>query len=314
MRVADKMLFNQVTSNLGKNRSQMSELQNQAATQKRVTKPSDDPVAASRVLASRVDLAGNQQYLKSLEYARSFLDFSDQSLNEISENLMRAKELAISQASDASANETTRRVTAAEVEQIYNQIIQIGNRKLGDRFVFGGFKTTTPPFNLSGEYLGDSGEMKIPTDKGAFVAMNIPGDKIFLGGSLAEKPADFREPASQSAPKEIGVNIFQAVRQLEISLRTNDKESIQDSLDRLDQALSQVVMARAEAGSRVSALNNIFDSLQQARVDNQISISQLEDVDIFSVVSDMNRAENTLQATLATSGKLIQPSLLDFLR
>ncbi len=340
MRVADKMLFNQVSSNLAKNRQQMSELQNQAASQKRLTKPSDDPVAASRVLASRVDLAGNQQYLKSLEYARSFLEFTDQSLSEVSENLMRAKELALSQANDASANEVSRRVTAAEVEQIYDQIVQIGNRKLGDRFIFGGFKTTTPPFALSGEYRGDGGQMRIPTDKGAFVVMNLPGERVFLGRTQEEAPFErggaprpleeealnLRGPASLGGAaheveeletlraKDQGVSLFRAVRQLEVGLRTNDKETIQDSLVLLDEALSQVVMARAEAGSRVSSLDNVFHSLHQARVDNQIAISQMEDADIFSVVSDMNKTESTLQATLATSGKLIQPSLLDFLR
>ena len=74
MRIADKMQFDQVKGNLQKNRAQMSELQNQAATQKRVTKPSDDPLAASRVLSNRIDLQGNKQFLKNLNYAKSFLN------------------------------------------------------------------------------------------------------------------------------------------------------------------------------------------------------------------------------------------------
>src|SRR4051794_18016235 len=104
MRVADKMAFKQVEGNIGKNRSTMSELQNQAATQKRVTRPSDDPLAAARVLSTRMDLQDNNQFTKSLNYARSFLEFSDQSLGEITEALVRAKELAINQANDASAS------------------------------------------------------------------------------------------------------------------------------------------------------------------------------------------------------------------
>src|ERR1700730_17002910 len=105
MRIADKMAFEQVKGNIAKNRSQMSDLQNQAATQKRVTKPSDDPLAASRVLANRIDLQGNKQFSKSLNYAHSFLEFTDQSLGELTEVLVRAKELAISQSSDGASNE-----------------------------------------------------------------------------------------------------------------------------------------------------------------------------------------------------------------
>ena len=113
MRVADKMAFNQVNQNLVKNRSEMADLQNQAATQKRINKPSDDPLASARVLVARTEERGNSQFIKNINNAKSFLEFSDQSLGELSDILVRAKELAISQSNDASGNEETRLVTAA---------------------------------------------------------------------------------------------------------------------------------------------------------------------------------------------------------
>jgi flagellar hook-associated protein 3 len=360
MRVADKMAFNQVNQNLTKNRSEMADLQNQAATQKRINKPSDDPLASARVLVARTEERGNTQFIKNINNAKSFLEFSDQSLGELSDVLVRAKELAISQSNDASGNEETRLVTAAEVEQIYNQSVQIGNRKLGERYVFGGQKTQTTPFNPQGTYFGDDGDMKIQTNKDSFVAMNISGNKVFLGQGLTgdgiarprtETPVtvdqlkDFqaeevqrrqqndeveanyvetRGPASLSGTKfrdrqdpvsgRIGVNIFSVLKDLEVSLRTNDKQGVQSALDTLDQAISQVVLARSEVGSRIMAINGTQDSLQKAVVDNKVTASNLEDADAFQVVSDINKTESTLKATLETSGKLIQPSLLDFLR
>lgn len=366
MRVADKMSFEQVNSNINKNRSQMSELQQQAATQKRVTKPSDDPMSASRVLSNRIDLQGNKQFLKNLNYAKSFIDFTDQSLGDLSENINRAKELAISQSNDASSSETSRQVVATEIKQLLDQMIQIGNRKLGDRYIFGGYKTTTQPFDQDGDYKGDQGEMLIHVEKGSFVPMNMPGSKIFLGdqpasgtsksqiqptsveelkNQRAEKQkdkdaaeaAEFRGPAfdsralSGSVSSEgsssgsnlgtpatednpNGVNLFQAFKNLEVALRSNDKEGVQDTLEILDQAFQQVVMARSQVGSRSQGLENLMQSLEKSKVDNQIAISQHEDADVFATVSDMNKTESTLQATLQTSGKLVQPTLLQFLR
>lgn len=361
MRIADKIAFNQVNQNLAKNRSDMADLQNQAATQKRVNKPSDDPLASSRVLVARSEEKSNNQFIKNINNARSFLEFSDLSLGELSEILVRAKELAISQANDASGNQETRLVTASEIEQIYNQSVQIGNRKLGERYVFGGYKTQNMPFNQAGDYSGDDGNIKIQIQKGSFVAMNTPGNKVFLGkgidGDNSEKPryesptdvnelksfkdeeverkkhneeldehyVETRGPASeQQSFKQIdhddpisggsGVNLFKTLKNLEISLRTNDKQGIQDSLDTLDQAISQVVLARADIGSRIMAVNNTMDSLQKAVVDSKVAASQLEDADVFQVISDINKTDSTLKATLETSGKLIQPSLLDFLR
>ena len=381
MRIADKMAYDQVITNVGKNRRQMADLQNQAATQKRVTKPSDDPLAASRVLGERVDLVGKKQFTKSLNYAKSFLEFTDQSLSELSEVFMRAKELALSQSNDASANEESRRVVATEIEQLFSQMVQIGNRKMGDRFIFGGYKTTSSPFTHQGDYRGDDGELLIHVDKDSFLSMNLPGSRVFMGegfgGDVISMPTkdqprtieDFlagqvnqtvdqlsvdpenpesappmegkpelggpevRGPASLENPEgneldpmtpenlsevqksaHTTVNLFNVMKDLEISLRANDKEGVQESLNELDKALSQVVLARSQVGSRSMVIENYSQTLEKSKVDNQIAISELEDADVFQTVSDINKTESTLQATLQTSGKLVEKSLLDFLR
>lgn len=371
MRISDNMTYDQVRGTIGKNRSQMTELQNQAATQKRVTRPSDDPMAAARVLHSRVDLEGNKQFIKNLNYARSFLETTDQAMADITENLMRLKELAINQANDASASDESRRVVSAEVEQVFNQLVNIGNRKLGDRFVFGGFHTQNAPFDFNGEYKGDEGEMLVHIDKSTFLPMNMAGNRLFHGVGLSPKglstptpeqpqtveefrqergideksnpsanpssnpnsnpnssaPVELRTPASvneskdyaesESEPKNaepLGVNLFKVTKDLMIALRTNDKAGVQDSLDQMDEAIGQVVLARAQVGSRSTAVDGLLQSLERSKVDDQTAISQHEDADVFSTVSDLNKTESTLQATLQTSGKMIQPSLLNFLR
>jgi flagellar hook-associated protein 3 FlgL len=362
VRISDKMGFDQVNTNVGKNRTEMAELQNQAATQKRVTKPSDDPLAATRILQTRTEIGAGKQFIKSVAIAKNFLEYSDQSLGELTDILVRAKELAINQSSDASASEQTRNVAGTEIRQLFNQAVQVGNRKQGDRFLFGGFKTTKPPFDPNGNYHGDSGEMKIVVNKEAKVAMNMPGDKIFLGRSTqaphTSGPLDpIREEIDSATAKEEdslargpasiavrtlgplvrqtidntlranelpagpvpeldkkGVSVFKVLNDLEIGLKSNDKQSVQDTLERIDDAISQVVTSRAELGSRASTLQNATDSLTKGQIDAKTLASNLEDVDTFELVSDINKTESTLKATLATSGKLIQPSLLDFIK
>ncbi len=373
MRIADKMNFDQVKSNLAKNRSEMVDLQNQASSQKRVNKPSDDPLATARVLATRTEINTNSQFLKNVNGAKAFLEYSEQSLGELAESLMRAKELAIGQANDASGNEKSRQVVAAEVEQIISQTVQIGNRKLGDRFLFGGFRTTKAPFDQHGRYRGDNGEMKITINKEAAVSMNIPGSVVFLGvneRNVDSAPVESRARAKETAvdpltqpnpnsenlnedvqrsqgpqvrgPASVlsgasaelmsgesdspiapnvssswqtsGVNVFRVLQDFNTSLRANDKAGIQESLDRLDEALAHVVLIRSTLGSRVMTLNSATEGLQRSQVDAKTMASNLEDSDTFELVSDLNKTESTLKASLATSGKLIQPSLLDFLR
>lgn len=360
MRIADKMQYNQVQKNISQNRTDMANLQNQAATQKRINKPSDDPLASARVLGSRTEERGNNQFLKNINQAKAFLEFADQSLGELGEILVRAKELAINQSNDASANAESRLVTASEVGQIFNQSIQIGNRKLGERFIFGGFKTQTKPFTEAGDYMGDNGEMKIQTHKESFMAMNLPGNKVFHGIGLSgdgtarpeiNTPMDVEELNQWRAEKDkikqeqemrqedfiqtrgpsslekrsrlsyedpvdkgAGINVFQVLRDLEVALKTNDKQGIFTSLDDLDASIAQVVLARSEVGSRIMSVNGTTESLQKAVVDNRIAASQLEDVDVFNVVSEINKTDAALKATLETSGRMIQPSLMDFVK
>ena len=364
MRVTDKMGYNQVTSNLQKNRLDMADLQNQAASQKRINKPSDDPIAAARVVGARSEEKMNRQFLKNIDLAKGFLEASDQSLSELAENLMRAKELTIQAANDPGGGPETRRISALEVEQIYNQAVQIGNRKLGERYIFGGFQTTSSPFTPQGNYRGDDGDMKIQITKDGFVAMNVTGDKVFMGQALTadgsakpkgespktsedleqykqqenerlqmkqqdqeENQVQVRGLASDVGSRNTarvgpkgtdyetaGINVLETLKSLEVGLKVNDKTVVQEAIDNLDQAISQVVHTRAQVGSRLMAVNKAAETLQKQIVEDKITASNLEDADLFQVVSDMQKTESTLKATLETSGKVIQPSLLDFIK
>lgn len=360
MRVSDKMIYGQVNDSLNRGRGGLAESLERASSQKRINKPSDDPVATTRALTYKTDEQNIQQYQKILTHAKSHLEYTEQSLGELSEVMVRAKELALAAANDASTNPETRRVLASEINQLKNQIIQIGNRKLAGKFLFGGYKTIQAPFTSDGEYRGDDGEIKVPVDKESFVAINMPGSRIFLGkpvGSLLDNkstpqdsseapntedpniepnaatneegpvirgPASVKEDQKQisspspkdqfSSENNHGLNLFNLMKRLEIAFITGDKFTVQTAIDDLDQAHAQTVLSRAELGSRLTNLNSSIESLAKSKVDTKAAISELEDEDMFKAVSDVNRNEATLKASLSTSAKLMQPSLLDFLR
>ncbi len=348
MRVSNNMNYNQVKSSIERNRSETLDLQNQAATMKRINKPSDDPVGTSRTLGLRTDKLSAEQHLKNMEMARTYLNFTEAALGDLSEQLVRAKELAISQSSSASSSASTRMATSSEIDEMFKDVVGISNRRFGERYIFGGYKTTTSPFDNTGNYHGDDGSMKVEVDQGVFTAMNMPGSRVFHGKdfSLAsvpenrrgantpnyptapsmehdqeQQPVEVRGPASiknekaeESTQGATGENVFGVLQALSAGLRSNDTVAIQETLERLDSALEQVVTLRSQVGSRLSSLNNTAEGLGKQKVDNSALLSSIEDADAFEVFTDITKNENTLKATLQTSGKLIQPSLLDFLR
>jgi flagellar hook-associated protein 3 FlgL len=380
MRVSNNMNYDQVKGNIGKNRVEMNDLQNQASTMKRITKPSDDPVGTSRMLGVRTDQVGTTQFFKNIDVAKNFMGYTEVALGEASDVIARAKELAIGQASDASTNAAARMAVSTEIEQLLKDMVHIGNRKVGERFIFGGYKTTHSPFDNEGNYKGDQGGIKIEVSKGVFTTINLPGDQVFIGKNsrLAQIPTErrgstkpnyppvpadkeqednieVRGPASQKDektdktdttnkaeakqpdtefareakrkdgldanetivnPKENaeGENVFSVLKALSAGLRSNDTVAIQETLERLDTAHEQVVILRSQIGSRMSSLENTNLGLGKTKTEDATLLSSIEDADAFAVFTDITKNENTLKATLQTSGKILQPSLLDFLR
>lgn len=340
MRVADKMTFNQSVHNMNKNRNDLLVYQNQAATQKRINKPSDDALGAVRVLESKTEIAGYDQFKRNILSAKEFVEFSEQSLGQMSDLLIRAKELAVDQADDAGNGPESRRIAASEIKQIYQQMVNVGNSRFGDRYVFAGHKSLTAPFDMSGQYFGDDGEIEVQINKSSYMSMNIPGSTVFLGRKLHQDvppqeiltddktTVEVRGPASAESSlaqqtlvsKEQGhwgnrsTNVFDALRDLEIGLVANDKRVVQQSLDELDNAFNQINMARGELGSRVASLNTGLETLQKLNIDSRATQSEIEDVDMFELVNNLSKTQNQLEASLTTSGKMLQTSLLDFLK
>jgi len=349
MRIGDKAATGRIQSGVNKNRAEMSNLQTQAATMKRITKPSDDPVGTMRVQSARTDRTINEQMLRNIYLAKTNIDASEAALGDIGELLMRAKELALSQANDAGSTAVTRRATAVEIDQIFKSIVNIGNRKFGERFLFGGYQTQDGPFESDGTYRGDNGEIRVEVNKGVFMPINLTGSEVFLGGKdtpdspwdqkseTAKDPSTpvLRGPASVSdaqtanvrnggekiAPKmesgeetASGLNVFWVLRNLGTGLQTNDKTMIQQSLEPLDQLLEQFNHARAKLGSRSMSLQSTMEGIQRQNVDTKVLESNYEDADTFELFTDIRKAQTALDATLSTSGRLIQPSLLDFLK
>lgn len=359
MRVTEKMNQAQVLNNIQKNRSELSNLQNQAATGKRITKPSDDPTAAAKILSSRTEGKNLEQFDKGIVNAKSFLESTESTLAQLTESLVRAKELALQGANDTNAG-TSREMISVEIGQIYNAVVEMANRRVGEKFMFGGYQTLSQPFSHDGQYKGDDGEIKIAANKGQFVSMNLTGDKVFMGRGIgndgtihqAEEPPqdvnqlqDFKLTEAERQIKNLaqeamhietrgpanvgriqrlgeadpvtggnGVNIFTIMSGLETALKTNDKAGIQQALEPLDQAVNQISLARAEIGGRVNQLNATSDGIQKTIVENKIANSQLEEADLFQVMTDLNKADASLKGSLETSHKLLSMSLLDFLK
>jgi flagellar hook-associated protein 3 FlgL len=319
----------------------MEKLQTQSATLRKVNAPSDDPVGAAKIMEIRTDKVNNDQYMMNAKLAETFLEGTDHALADLGEILIRAKEIAINQSSGASSNDETRLGVAEEISQLYRQAVATANWKVGDRYLLGGYKTHKPPVGPEGEYLGDDGQMMVEVAKDVFLTMNVPGVEAFNTQPRSEKARmgySERRPAEQgesgvrsgselrnsqgellqtvdpNEPLPENVNLFKALQNLRIGLLTGDLESIRSTLEQFDQIHSQVVATRSKLGSRMAGLRSTQQAMERHNITAAELSSALEDADMAQVVSDLAKEETVFRSALASSQKLIQPTLMDFIR
>ncbi len=325
MRVSDNTNTGIVLDSISRSRSRMENLQAQTASMKKVTKPSDDPVGSAKVLEVRTDKVNNDQFASNGKLAEAFLGNTDHALEDLSDILMRAKELAINQSSAASSTQESRLGIAEEVSQLYQRAIATGNRRIGDRFLFGGFKSTNPPVDADGNYHGDHGESMIEIGRDVFIGMNVPGYQIF--NSHPESSHDLRQADPEEAQRRLASsaedgspgqspnkNIFQELRALRVGLLTGDLETIRGTLDGFDELLSKVIATRGKVGSRIQGIQGNVQAMERHNLTNAQLTSSIEDADMGQVVSDLAKEETVFKSSLAASKHLIQPTLLEFLR
>lgn len=178
-RVSEASTVHAINYSVGKTKSKLENLQLQGSNLKRVQKPSDDPIGNVEILSIRSKKIDNDQYIRNASVAKAQLTFTETAIEELTELFSKAKEIAISQASNY-FDPTVRQGVAQEVKQLRNQAISIANRRLGNKYIFSGFKTLTRPFDESGEYKGDAKQTKIEVGKDRFVPITFSGEKIFF--------------------------------------------------------------------------------------------------------------------------------------
>ncbi len=294
MRVATNSIFNAVANNVMRNQERSMNLEEAISSGKRLDKLSTDPPAMAQTLRFRTTIASLEQYQRNIDQGTSWLNLTEVSLSQVGDVLMRAKELALSQTS-GTANADSRRAAAVEINGLLQQAIQAGNAKVGNQFLFAGRKTNAGPFSSTGTYQGDSGTIDYEIDEGAFVTVNTPGDVIFKGA-------------------QGGVDILNSLQSLQTALEANDQASIQAQLDPLDQSLNQVLNARADVGAKMNRLETQQGKLADVHDQLTQTLGKTEGIDFAKAISDLTQQQYVYQASLAASAKMIQPTLLDFLR
>lgn len=141
MRVTNSMIVKRTKTNINNNRSKVDYTNNQMSTQKKITKPSDNPIIAIRSLRLRSTLSTITQYYENnIPDAESWMDCTETALTNMKDLLTDAYSRVVYGATDELETEDRQTILKA-LQSLQQQIYCEGNADYAGRTVFTGYKT-----------------------------------------------------------------------------------------------------------------------------------------------------------------------------
>ncbi|MCP1143736.1 flagellar hook-associated protein FlgL [Lysinibacillus endophyticus] len=302
MRVTQSMLSGNLLRNLSNSYAKLGKVQEQVNTGKKVTRPSDDPVTAMKGINYRTELNNVEQFSRNIGEAYNWLDTTDDTFDKVGSTLQRANELMVQASSDTMTPEDREKISA-ELQQLKEHIRSLANTKIADSYIFSGTKTNTAPFNVI------TNEYEAPMDD--------------------NNPTDPKDPLNKPVEIEVfdGITIqinttpIQLFREIDDMFNKISKDiengaegsELSSHLSAIDNIMSKILTTRSDIGARQNRVE-----LMDARLDSQEVIatsrmSENEDIDYEKAITEMITQESIHRAALSVGGRIIQPTLVDFL-
>lgn len=305
MRITQSMMGNTMMTNLQNNYKRIDRYQEQLMTNRRLNRPSDDPVGVASALQYRSEISLTTQFQENTEDADAWLQFNDTVLTETTQIIQRLSELAVQGGTDT-APEDARNNIKQEVEQLYQQLISLGNSQFKGKFIFNGERVNERPYptdpgntaDPANAYTLDQGEVRYQIGAGIYATVNLSGDKVF--GSFGDNSGLFK--------------VIDDFKKALSDTSLSGTAAIQNIIPALQKNLENVVTAQAELGGKQNRLQFTMTRLDNLNLNYTSLQSLTEDADMPAVITELKTAESIYQASLDTMARIIRPSLLDFLR
>lgn len=307
MRVATNSLLNSMLLNIQKNLGKVSSYQKKLSTGKQLTKPSDNPIDTAKALSFRQAISNTEQYKRNIDDTLGWLDSTDVALTQMSSSVQKIRDIILQAANDTT-NADNRAIMSDEIEIIKQSIIEIANTTHAGRYIFSGSMTKSSPLDVLYNYAGDSLGLSREISRGNSISANITAGDILR--------------VDTTAPYNAGANSILTTLDNLITLLNQEKDfglrppasGIAAYLNQVDPVFENLTNTASNIGVQINRLYDIQSKHEDALLNLTGLLSRKEDVDMTRLITQLQIAENVHEASLAAAARIIQPSLMDFLR
>jgi len=287
MRVANKTIYDAIIYNLANRTQEMNKANEIVSTGKRINNLSDDPVGLTQALNLKSAISNIDQMQPNISLGNSWLASSESALTNVEDIISDTKVLCI-QMANATIGSEERLSAAGTVQNMFDEIISLGNTNVAGSYIFSGSKTDTTPFSSDGTYNGNDNAFTIKVGKDTTVEVGSDGEAIFE-------------------------DIFTTMDELKTALIANDVGGIENAMSDLEGHFDDISAKISDVGSKMNRMEVKEKILEDLNFANTDRLSQIEDADYAEAITRLTATEIAYQAALSSSAKIMTQTLMDYM-
>lgn len=327
-RVTHRSIQETTLARLQGNLATIAKLQDQVSSGKRITTPSDDPSGTVNSLALRQQVRLTEQYERSAQDGLSWLNAQDTALQTTSSQLRAARTLVVQALNAGSQSDGSRTAIGVEIDGIAQTVQSLANSQYLGRNLFAGtsgagaaVQDAASPVVPAGYYAPKAftwsatggaaverqvdAQTPVPVDtNGAAVfgtdveANGVDADQSVFS-LLAQISAEIKKPGSTMSPP---------------SITTPAETNLSDLLSKLDTRIGKVLEGLASVGARTNRVEQAQSVVADTKVQLAEQLQSVEDTDVPAAIISLQLQQTAYTAALTASAKVLNTSLMDFLR
>jgi flagellar hook-associated protein 3 FlgL len=288
MRITNLMIQMNLSTGLRGRLSAVARASVQATTGRRINTVSDDPVDASQIMRMDSQVRDIDQYRRNGTFATTKLSTEDVAISSLRDAISKAKTLALSTTA-ADPNDPIRRAALTEAYSLKDQIVALGNTRVGNQYIFGGDNSTTPPFQSNGVYVGNTNAQQVQINSGVSIATNHAGQPLFT-------------------------DAIAAINELLTQLTSGTPEQINASMTSLETAAQTALGIQAEVGARLQDIQTAATQLVAQGSSLLDRRDALRNVDQATAIVQLQQEQSALERAYAVVGRVLQSNLTNYLK
>ncbi len=297
-KVTLESIINSTLLNVQRSTSNLSKLQEQISTGKKVNRPSDAPAGARQILSLRSEASRLDQYSSNVKTATQSLNFNASTLQGTANILQRIQELTM-QGVNSTTDADGRKAIASEINELVESVLDSANSTRLGRYIFAGTKTKTVPFEATRNgdaeisaitYQGNLEKIEYKVGVSASAQVNQTGKEIFIDNKL-----------------------FSSIINIRDDFKSGTAATAQTELDNLESAQISVLNAIAKAGGIANTLELTDNKITDIKLSLNEMLATTESADITELVLKLKEQENVYQASLASGSVIFNTSILNYM-